>query len=78
MEKPKIYKWIKLLGFLMFIPMILLAGPLSGYIVGDFLVKKFKISGYATFIFIGVGFLASLVETVRIIRLAIKTEEREP
>jgi len=74
MEKVQAYKWIKVAGFLSFIPVVLVAGPFSGYIAGDFLVGKFKLPSYAVFICIGLGFAASITETIRIIKAAIKMQ----
>ena len=71
----KVYKWIKIGGLLSFIPIIIAAGPLAGYFLADYLEKRFGLPRYAVFICIAVGFIASLRETIRIIRLALKTEE---
>ena len=71
----KVYKWIKIGGLLSFIPVIMAAGPLAGYFSADYLQKRFGLPGYISPIFITIGFIASARETIRIIRLAIKTEE---
>ena len=71
----KVYKWIKIGGLLSFIPIILAVGPLAGYFAADYLEKKFGFPGFTSPVFIIVGFIASARETVRIIRLALKTEE---
>lgn len=76
-EKQKFYKWIKLAGFLSFVPLILAAGPISGYVAGEYLEKKFNFPGYVLFICIGIGFVVSLIETVKIIKAAIKTEDKD-
>ena len=71
----KVYKWIKIGGLLSFIPIIMAAGPLAGYLVSDYLEKRFGLPGFTSIICITIGFIASISETVKIIRLALKTED---
>ena len=73
----KVYNWIKIGGLLSFIPVIMAAGPLGGYFSADYLQKRFGLPGYISPIFITIGFIASARETIRIIRLAIKTENEQ-
>lgn len=68
MDKMSIYKAIKISGMLSFIPITLLAGPFGGYLLGDFLCARFGLKPYFLFIAIILGFIASIFETVRIIR----------
>ena len=70
----KVYKWIKIGGLLSFIPVIMAAGPLGGYFCGDYLQKRFGLPNFTSAICITIGFIASARETVKIIRLALKTE----
>lgn len=72
--KKEIYKLIKIGGLLSFVPAILFSGPLSGYFLGDYLVKKFSLSSVFLFIIIGIGFMASLAEAVRVIRFVFRIE----
>jgi len=71
----KAYKWIKIGGLLSFIPIAMAVGPLAGYFAADYLEKKFNFPGFTSAIFIIIGFTASTIETVKIIRLALKTEK---
>ena len=71
----KIYKWIKIGGLLSFIPIIMAAGPLAGYFAADYLEKRFGLPSFTSAVFIVLGFLASARETVRIIKMALKTEK---
>ena len=71
----KVYKWIKIGGLLSFIPIAMAAGPLAGYFIADYLEKKFAFPNFTSAICIIVGFIASVMETVKIIRMALKTEE---
>ena len=70
----KVYKWIKIGGLLSFIPIIMAVGPLAGYFAADYLEKRFGLPGYTSVIFITIGFVASARETIKIIRLELKTE----
>ncbi len=67
-----IYRLIKIAGMVSFIPFIMLSGPLGGYILGSYLSKKFNLPGYITVVIIGAGFLVSLIETIRVIKLVFK------
>lgn len=67
------YKWIRLGGLLSFIPFVLAAGPLAGFFVGNYLIHRFDLPYIVVIICIGVGFLGSVRETIRIIRIALKS-----
>jgi hypothetical protein len=71
----KVYKWIKIGGLLSFIPFIMAAGPLGCYFLADYLEKKFGFPSFASAILVTLGFIASMREVIRIIKLALKTEE---
>jgi len=68
MQKEDRYKGIKTVGFVSFIPFMLAAGPLSGYFVGDFLQKKFNLSRWIVLFGIVFGFLAAIIEIVKILK----------
>ncbi len=72
----KVYKWIKIGGLLSFIPVVLAAGPLAGYFLADYLEKGLNFPGWTSAICVTVGFIAGVMETVKIIKLALKTESR--
>jgi len=76
-KKKAVYKWIKIAGLLSFLPFILAAGPMAGYFLGDYLVKRFGLSSYVSAICIILGFLGSAREAVRIVRLALRTENED-
>ena len=71
----KAYKWIKIGGLLSFIPIVMATGPLGGYFLADYLEKKFGFPDFTSIICITVGFIASIRETIRIIRLALKADK---
>ena len=67
-QKEDFYKGMKIVGFVSFIPFILAAGPLSGYFVATFLQKKFNLAAYWVFFGAALGFLAAIIEIVRILK----------
>jgi hypothetical protein len=76
LSKKEIYKWMKLAGILSYIPLLLVAGPLAGFLFGSFLERKFGFSSYVTVITAAAGFLMAVAETVRLIRIALKAERK--
>lgn len=72
MSAAKAYTWIKVGGLLALIPLVLAAGPLTGYIAGDWLVMTFKLPGFVTVVAVILGFVAAAQETIRIIRAALR------
>ena len=73
-KKREVYKWIKVGSLLSLIPFVLVAGPLMGYVAFDYLHKKFGAPPYVSYVFITVGFVASVRETIRIIRIALNAK----
>ena len=75
MDKQDLYKRIKIAGLVTFIPFVLLGAPLTGYIIGDLLIKKLGLPGYTIIILVALGLLAGIRETVRIIKLCIQSSQ---
>lgn len=75
MKSEELYSWIRTAGMLSIIPIVLVSGPLAGYFAADILINKFNLPGYTTIICVILGFVASARETIRIIRIALKTKE---
>lgn len=75
MKSEDIYRWIRTAGLLALIPIVLAGGPLGGYLIADLLMKKFTLPGYTAVICVILGFIASIRETVRIIKIALNTKE---
>lgn len=74
MAKKELYARIRLAGLLSYIPLVLFTGPFVGYLAGDYLAKKLKAPAYVLLICIALGFLSSIIEIIRIIKLARKSE----
>ena len=71
MRSPELYKRLKIAGLALYIPATLVAGPLGGYFVGEFLARQLHRGLYFSLLFAAVGFVASVAEVVRIIRYII-------
>ena len=72
MPKEDLFKGIKVIGFVTFIPFILAAGPLTGYFVGNFLQKRFNLSFYCVIVSVVIGFLVAFTEVVKILNSCIQ------
>ena len=75
-RKADLYKWIKIGGLLSFLPFVLGAGPIAGYFLGNYLERRFRLPAYISIALVTIGFLASLKETIRIIKIALQTQEK--
>lgn len=73
-ERKFFYSQVRIFGASVFILLSLVTGPLAGYFAGDYLVKKFSWPGFVVFVLIGIGFLSSLFEVVRITKFLLKKE----
>lgn len=75
-DKKELYKRIKIGGILSFIPFVLMGGALMGYLGGSYLEKKISAAPLIVFpICVALGMLVSVIEVVRIIKLAVKISE---
>lgn len=75
-RKADMYRWIKIAGLLSFLPFVLVAGPLAGFYLGSFLEKRFGLPSYILIVFIIVGFIGSLSETIKIVKAALKAQDK--
>lgn len=60
------------MGLLTSIPVILVGGPMIGFFAGQWVDQKFNTRPYATLALIIYGFLGSIREVIRIVKLASK------
>jgi hypothetical protein len=75
--REKFYKWVKIGGILSFIPFILAAGPFAGYVFGVYMEEKFGFPHYAMLISVTIGIAAGAFETARIIKMALRAQEKD-
>jgi uncharacterized membrane protein YoaK (UPF0700 family) len=66
--KEDLYKTIKVVGMVTYLPFILAAFPIAGYFSGEFLRRKFSLPGYTVVIFIALSFIAGVLEAIKVIR----------
>ena len=63
------YRLLWMLGAAMTVPAILLSGPIAGYIIGNFIARKFfHMPFWGVGVFIALGFVASAVQVYRLIK----------
>jgi ATP synthase protein I len=68
-EPNKVNAW-RQIGVLSSIPFILGGAPAAGFFLGNFLDKKFRTEPWLTCIFIALGFVAGVRETINLVKLA--------
>ena len=74
-KKKTVYKWIKVAGLLSYLPFALAAGPLAGYFAAKYAEAHFNFPPITSGILITLGLLVSLIESSRIIFIAVKAEK---
>jgi F0F1-type ATP synthase assembly protein I len=75
-DKKEIYKRIKIAGLISYIPIMLAAGPLCGFFLGDYLQKKFKLPYFLLVLCILTGIIIGVREAVRIIKLVSEIDKK--
>ena len=66
----KDYRYIRQVGLLTTIPVMLLSGPLIGFLVGNYIDKRFGTAPWFMILFVCLGFVASIRQTIAIIKKA--------
>ena len=74
-KKAEFYRLTKIWGLISFVPAVLAAGPLAGYFLGDYLEKKIGFAPYLSLVFLGLGFVTSVQEIIKILKLIEKTDK---
>lgn len=70
------YEQVKQLGVLTTIPIILLVGPTLGFFLGGWIDRKGHIYPWFTIIFIGLGFVGSAREIIRLLKQIQKDDNK--
>ena len=68
-EPNKVNAW-RQIGVLSAIPFILALAPIVGYFLGKYLDKKFRTEPWLSLILLGLGFVAGVRETIKLVQLA--------
>lgn len=75
-KKAEFYKLAKVWGLISFVPVILAAGPLAGYFLGDYLEKKIGFAPYLSLSCLALGLVTSVREIIKILKLIDKTDRK--
>lgn len=67
-DKGEDQKYLKVVVEATSIPFVLLGGPLVGFLMGSFIDKKFNTGKLFLVIFVILGFIAAIKETILIIK----------
>lgn len=65
----KVTAW-RQVGLLSSIPFILALAPIIGYFLGKYLDQKFRTQPWLSLVLLGLGFVAGVRETIRIVKLS--------
>ena len=74
--KKYVYSQVKQIGVLTAVPIILFAGPIAGYFIGDWIDRKFQFYPWGTILFLIFGFVASGREIFRLLKQILKEEKK--
>ena len=66
-----------MLGLALTLPMVLLSGPLAGYLISRWLIVKWGWAPGVTTLLVLLGLAGSAIQTVRILRLLYKSSEKK-
>ena len=70
----KDYRFVHQVGLLTMIPLMLLSGPLIGFLIGDYIDKRFGTTPWFMVLCLMLGIVASIRQTINIIRKAGKKD----
>jgi F0F1-type ATP synthase assembly protein I len=76
-KKTEFYRLTKIWGLISFVPVVLAAGPLAGYFLGDYLEKEIGFAPYLSLVCLGLGFVTSIREIIKILKLVDKTDNKK-
>jgi F0F1-type ATP synthase assembly protein I len=72
-DPKKVTSW-RQIGLLSSIPFILALAPIVGYFLGKFLDQKFRTQPWLSLVLMGLGFVAGVRETIKIVKLSQEEE----
>lgn len=74
--KETVYRRIRVSGLLTLIPIALCVGPLAGFAAGEWLRDTFSLPHWVPAACAACGFLGGVLETVRVIKVALRSVEK--
>ena len=75
--KKDLRKLFWMLGLALTLPMVLLSGPLAGYLISQWLIGKWGWAPGTTLTLVLLGLAGSIIQTVRILRLLYRGSEKK-
>jgi len=75
--KKDLQRLFGMLGLALTLPMVLLSGPFAGYLLSQWLIRKWHWLPSTTLAFMLLGLAGSALQTVRILRLLYKSSEKK-
>ncbi|MDD5439101.1 MAG: hypothetical protein PHS37_02835 [Candidatus Omnitrophica bacterium] len=76
--RKELYRTLRVLGLGTMIPFALLAGPLGGFFLGNYVMARFSAPRPVFYALVITGFAGSMMEVFRIIKAMIRTEKKIP
>lgn len=67
-DKDEHLKYLKVIIEVTGIPFVLLGGPVAGFLIGSFLDQKLESGKLFLIVFMALGFIAAVKETIQIIK----------
>ena len=68
---------VKQIGALTAVPIILVAGPLAGYFIGNWADSRFRVYPWCSILFLVLGFVASGREILRLLKQVLKEDKKK-
>ena len=75
--KKDLQKLFWMLGLALNLPMVLLSGPFAGFLISQWLIRKWGWAPGTTLALVLLGLVGSVIQTVRILRLLYKGSEKK-
>lgn len=75
--KNDLRKLFWMLGLALTLPMVLLSGPFAGYLISQWLIKRWGWTPETTLAFVLLGLVGSVIQTVRILKLLYKGSQKK-
>lgn len=72
----KDYRSVRQVGLLTTIPVMLLSGPLIGFLIGDYIDKRIGTAPWFMVLLVCLGFAASIRQTILIIKKASDNKQK--
>ncbi|MFH0771123.1 MAG: AtpZ/AtpI family protein [Candidatus Omnitrophota bacterium] len=75
-KKNELYSLVRIWGLVSFIPVVLAAGPIAGYFLGEQVEKKVGFAPYVSLFCVAIGFVAAAMEVIKIVKVIYKADKQ--